>query len=247
MQKELFFSIVIPAHNEELYIENTLRHVLALEYPKESYEVIVVENASTDNTYERARNFLADNVHVHKIPDAGVSRARNFGASVANKDADWIFFLDADTYPEPPFLRSLANFLHAHANHGYVVGAAELRPVRSSFFMNTLYWFSNTGMRLTKVANGSALFVKRSLMEVISFDEEVAVGEDELFTKKVETIGLFFFFGTNLVHTSTRRFENGGWQKIPAWVGIWIFAMILPHHGESFATFQRRLKYEVVR
>jgi glycosyltransferase involved in cell wall biosynthesis len=246
MRKDLFFSIVIPAHNEEKYIENTLRHLEALEYPNELYEVIVVENASVDKTYEKANAFASDQFHVFSISEPGVSNARNFGGSKANKDADWIFFLDADTFPDPPFLRSLSNFLQAHGNYGYVIGAAELQPLNNSFLFKLMYLFSNFGLRFARVANGSALFVKRQVLDTLSFDTEVAVGEDELFTRKVQTLVSFFFFSTDLIHTSTRRFENGGWKKIPVWVGIWLFAMI-GSHAKSFASFQRRLKYEVVR
>jgi len=186
-------------------------------------------------------------IHVYKVSEPGVSRARNFGASKARTDADWIFFLDADTFPEPKFLRSLSDFLYAHANSGYVIGTAQLKPLRASFFTTTLYCFSNLGLRLTRVANGSALAVKRSVLESVSFDEQVAVGEDELFARKVREHGKFFFFPTKLLYTSTRRFENGGWRKIPVWVGIWLFAIVVPYHGKLTSAFQRRLKYEVVR
>ena len=246
MRKDLFFSIVIPAHNEEKYIENTLRHLEALEYPNESYEIIVVENASTDKTFEKANAFASEQFHIFSISEPGVSNARNVGATKVSPETDWIFFLDADTFPDPPFLRSLSNFLRAHTDKGYVIGAAELQPLRKSVLFKTMYWFSNAGLRFARVGNGSALFVKRPVLDTLFFDTDIAVGEDELFTRKVQTLGAFFFFSTDLIHTSTRRFENGGWKKIPVWVGIWIFAMI-GSHAKSFASFQRRLKYEVVR
>ena len=55
--KNLFFSIIIPSHNEEKYITQTLEHIKALDYPKDKLEVFVIENGSSDNTYFVAKNF----------------------------------------------------------------------------------------------------------------------------------------------------------------------------------------------
>ncbi|MHA1885615.1 MAG: glycosyltransferase [Promethearchaeota archaeon] len=52
-----YFSIILPAHNEESVIEETLRHVFKIKYPSELFEVIVVNDGSTDNTESVVRNF----------------------------------------------------------------------------------------------------------------------------------------------------------------------------------------------
>ena len=49
------FSIVIPAHDEEKYIEKTLKYALSQKYPKNKYEVIVVENGSKDKTLSKIK------------------------------------------------------------------------------------------------------------------------------------------------------------------------------------------------
>src|SRR6185437_12801457 len=111
MQPPLFFSIVVPTHNEENYIEETLRYLAALDYPKDRYEVLVIENASTDKTLEKAMAFEDSHIHIYSYAHKGVSFARNRGAERARPESNWVIFLDADTLLAPPFLRELNAFL----------------------------------------------------------------------------------------------------------------------------------------
>src|SRR5262245_41144019 len=111
MDRTLFFSIVVPTHNEEKYIERTLHHLAALEYPKDRYEVFVIENGSTDKTLEKALPFEDSHIHIISYEQRGVSFARNRGVDHARPDGDWVVFLDADTILAPSFLRELNTFL----------------------------------------------------------------------------------------------------------------------------------------
>ena len=77
-------SIIIPAYNEEKYIEETLKTI-------NKGEIIVVCNACTDNTAEIARKYTNK---VIELPVKGVSRARNIGAQFASNNR--LIFLDAD-------------------------------------------------------------------------------------------------------------------------------------------------------
>ena len=247
MKKDLFFSIVVPAHNEEKYIEATLRHLQNLEYPNDAYEVLVVENGSDDQTFSKAKTFESEQFKIFSIKESGVSKARNFGITKINPKADWVFFLDADTFPESPFLMSLSRYLEAHKNFEYAVGTASLQPFPKSPAMNFVYGGTNFFFKLRSTPYGGALFVRRDLVQKAAFDEDLQMGEDETYTKQLLAFGKFFFFSTNLMYTSTRRYQNGGWKKIPAWIGLWLFAMIQPHHAESAPSFRRRLKYKAVR
>ena len=48
----LFFSLVIPAHNEQGYIDKAIQSIIQVDYPKEKLEVIIIENGSEDKTDE---------------------------------------------------------------------------------------------------------------------------------------------------------------------------------------------------
>ncbi|HNT89861.1 MAG TPA: glycosyltransferase family A protein, partial [Candidatus Hydrogenedentes bacterium] len=94
------FSVVIPAHNEEAVIALCLRSLEAMDYPRERYEVIVVDDASTDRTAEIAREFGA-RVITEKC--ASIAAVRNRGAREARGEI--IAHLDADMIVDPLWLK----------------------------------------------------------------------------------------------------------------------------------------------
>src|SRR5580698_1509778 len=87
--EQLFFSFVIPAHNEEKYIENTLEHLRRMDYPADKFEVIVVENGSTDRTLELAKRFQSSGFST-LLSGKGVSRARNVGIDHLSPKSNWV-------------------------------------------------------------------------------------------------------------------------------------------------------------
>lgn len=95
-------SIIVPLYNKSKYLPSTLDSVLWQEY--EDYEVIVVNDGSTDDSLIIAKNYAKkDNrIHVIDIPNGGVSNARNIGLSYAQ--GKWIQFLDGDDRIEKAYL-----------------------------------------------------------------------------------------------------------------------------------------------
>jgi glycosyltransferase involved in cell wall biosynthesis len=260
--RPIFFSIVVPAHNEEGYIEATLARLHSLEYPKELYEVVVVENGSTDDTLVAAKKFESENVRVFSCTETGVSKARNFGSrqlrTVSGADAhliaeSWVLFLDADILLDPSFLIKISAFLQENLNKNFkakkhfVAGTCALMPHPPTLSMHIMYFVANFTFRITGATYAGALFVKREYLSKISFDELLQVGEDESIAKELRREGKIFFYWSDMVHSSTRRFQNGGAKKIPVWVGMWIFAMIAPYHARITTALQRRFKYKVAR
>ena len=73
------FSIIIPAYNVENYISRAFDSILSQGLPKSEYEIIVVDDGSTDNTHEIIEKYLSksDNIHLYTIPNSGPSVARN--------------------------------------------------------------------------------------------------------------------------------------------------------------------------
>ena len=95
-------SVVVPARNEEPRIERCLRALLAQDYPRELYEVIVVDDGSQDRTAEVAAGL---GVTVLRQPPSGGAVARNLG--VAHARGEVVAFTDADCVPECSWLRHL--------------------------------------------------------------------------------------------------------------------------------------------
>ena len=95
-------SVVIPARNEEAYLPSALEAVLAQTLPP--FEVIVVDNASTDRTREVAEALGARVVFCGR---RGVAYARQAGLLAAR--GEWVAMTDADSLPTPRWLERLAH------------------------------------------------------------------------------------------------------------------------------------------
>lgn len=93
----ILFSVIIPAHNVENFIESSVNSILSQDFPKEKYEIIVIDDCSTDNTYETLKNAYGNHKNITIIRHQKNKRqggSRNTGVKIAK--GDWIFFLDAD-------------------------------------------------------------------------------------------------------------------------------------------------------
>ena len=77
------YSVVIPLYNKEHYIAGTLRSVLTQTFP--DYEVIVVDDGSTDNSLQACKTVQSDKIRIVQQANQGVSAARNKGIELAEQ------------------------------------------------------------------------------------------------------------------------------------------------------------------
>ncbi len=98
-------SLIVPAYNEGPVIQPAMRALLAMDYP--NYEVIVVDDGSTDDTYEKAlevaRKSLEVEVRVITKRNGGKADALNTGISLAR--GEFVLNMDGDTKLSPNTLR----------------------------------------------------------------------------------------------------------------------------------------------
>ncbi len=107
-------SFIIPAHNEESHVGECVAAVFAAaKATGEPFEVIVVDNASTDRTAEIAANHGAT---VLKVAHRQIAAARNAGARTAL--GEMLFFVDADTFANPRAVRACVGALQGGAVGG---------------------------------------------------------------------------------------------------------------------------------
>jgi len=103
-----FLSILIAAYNEEAGIRDKLEKTLAMDYPHDQMEIIVLSDASTDRTDEIVRSFADPRVRLlHVRGRKGKTNAQNEGAKVARGEV--LVFSDATTTYHPEALRYLAS------------------------------------------------------------------------------------------------------------------------------------------
>jgi len=119
------FSIIIPTYNRGYYIEKTINSFIELNYPKDKYEIIIVDNNSTDNTKTIINNLILLNPHttikyfVEK--KQGSHFARNFGSKVAN--FEYLYFTDDDMLIDPNCLVEFNKLYNFNSNISVFTGS----------------------------------------------------------------------------------------------------------------------------
>jgi len=209
-------SVIIPCYNAAHCISNTLDSALAQNY--KNFEIIVVDDGSSDNTAEMIKSKIASTENGQRIKlvqqkNAGVSVARNVG--VANASGTYLAFLDADDLWHEEKLATHIRFMTDNPEVGisfarirFMSSAGEILKRTSSLPLgeqNAAALFAENPTTTT-----SNLFVRRSVFEQLGgFDESMSFAEDQEFLIRVlhETVHKVSGIDTILVYY--RASENG--------------------------------------
>lgn len=174
-----FVSIIIPAYNEENKIIKTLENIVDID---EINEILVVDDGSSDNTFEFAKKVKSEKIKLHKLEkNSGKGYALNFGLKNIDKNSEIIGFLDADLGETSSEVIKLINpILENKAD----VTIAKFPPAKKKGglgFVKNLAKnsvFEMTGVELTSTLSGQRIFKKEVLdkFEEIPFGYGVEVG-----------------------------------------------------------------------
>jgi glycosyltransferase involved in cell wall biosynthesis len=173
------FSVVIPTFNRAPLVGEAVRSVLA--QTCQAFEVIVVDDGSTDDTLQALSTF-GDRIRLLRQDNRGVSAARNAGARVAT--GCWIAVLDSDDLWLPQRLERIAQFAQRHADVGAIVTGRRIvradgspTPKTKLHPRHAVPRFDGAGI-LRGVDCGSGA-VRRDLFELVDgYDEQIRAGED---------------------------------------------------------------------
>ncbi len=210
-------SVVIPAYNEEDYIETCLK---SLRNQKTSvpYEIIVCDNNSTDRTVEIAKKYADKVVHEER---QGIGYARNKGVSASV--GEYIVNTDADTVFAPNFIDEVYKVFiedkyvaFACGNWDYYKGDSKLVKllVRLSSSIFQLYE-KIVVLKNTASLPGWSLCTPRWVFDKVGgFDTRRGVLEDVIYSYKVEAFGKKGYFPEIEVHSSVRRFVSNFFKSI---------------------------------
>ena len=189
------FSVIIPLYNKAPYIRKALESVLAQTYT--DYELIIVDDGSTDGSAEIAEAFLQDLAsrlsplafRLLKQKNAGVSAARNNGFSVSS--AEYLAFLDADDWWEPTYLERMAQLIADYPDAGlYASNYIYYKPGKTHVALNIptgyinypkAYYESNA----MPVWTGAAMIPRKVYDEMGGFPLGIKLGEDFLLWSKI--------------------------------------------------------------
>lgn len=172
-------SVVIPLYNKEKSIAKTLESVLAQSYT--DYEVIVVDDGSTDKSREVVEPFIIDDLRFKILtkPNGGVSSARNFG--IEKSRGDYAAFLDGDDLWDKDFLKEMVLLIQDYPGKSiYGLGCAQIykdeipAENENTYFRGVTEWNWNT----MAYSGSSACVNKQDAIEVGLFDTRMTHGED---------------------------------------------------------------------
>ncbi len=206
-----YFSIIIPAHNEERNIGKLLDTLAKQSY--HGFEVIVSDSNSEDETCKVVEEYKKrlPSLILSEDKTANVSVARNNGASYAK--GMWLIFLDADVYIEEHFLKAIMR--HIQTDHPGMM-AVWNRPSPASWRGRLIFGLMNRVVQMVQsihpAANGPCIIMKKELfVKVQGFDETIFFGEDYDIVKRAHKTGAVMkIYKRPLLFVSTRRFEKEG-------------------------------------
>lgn len=220
-------SVMVPAHNEARVIVRTAEALLRLDYPKDKYEVIIINDNSSDESAalleeirrkNPERKFKVINTDA-QTGGKGKSNALNIGYRECT--GEYIAIYDADNTPEPPALRRLASAIIKDDSLGAVIGKFRTRNRNASLltrFINietlAFQWMAQAGRwTLFKLCTipGTNFIIRRTILDAIGGWDVKAVAEDTEISFRIYMMGYRIRFVPQAVT----------WEQEPQTIPVW--------------------------
>lgn len=209
-------SVIIPTYNCTEYISNAINSVLSQTY--KNYEIIVIDDGSTDNTKDKLIPFISEEkIKYFYIKNSGPAKARNVG--IKKSKGDYIAFLDSDDLWLPDKLMLQIDFLDrssdievVHCDLEFFNKDKILHDVinKDKLILDGLIF--NDCLLLRSLVFLSSLLVKRSILDTVGlFDESLYTAEDVNLILRIAKKHKFGYI--NKVLLKRRIHENNLSQK----------------------------------
>ena len=209
-----FISIIIPARNEEENINKCIESFAKQNYPKDKFEIIVINDNSTDKTLEIIENLAKIYKNIKPIDSpilpknwSGKNHACYIGYLNINRDSEYLCFIDADTYANSnKVLEDTMNFsLNKNLDLLSFSPMQSLISIEEKLFLPAIFLgiagnininFINNQNKKEVVANGQFMLFKREIYEKIGTHETIKniINEDITFARIIKKSGLKLFF-----------------------------------------------------
>lgn len=236
-----FVSVIVGIRNEEKFIEECIESLLNLDYPKDSYEIIIVDGMSTDKTCDLVQKYP---VKLLLNERKNVAAARNLG--VKNARGELIAFTDGDCKVDPLWLKTLVREMQASPEDVVCFGGPNLifdtDPVFGRVVGYAQESFLGSGgsaqsKNSTKkhyvgsLPNCNAMYKKAAIQEVGGFDERFVVGQDGDLNYRIGKKGNKFLYIPNAQVLHHRRGTLKSFSVRMFKYGMWM-AELFKKHGE---------------
>ena len=190
LEPSLSISIIVCARNEEHNIEACLKSLIALDYPRELYQIIIVDDHSEDQTAEIVRSYSG--VQLLRLSDklkgkrTGSYKKQGIKYGIENSTGDWIVTTDADCVVNPSWLRSILS-LQKESDCDFIAGPVMIKNQNTIWgrfealdFMGMM-GLTGAGINSEKwfLANGANMAFSRSCFNQLEvYRENYASGDD---------------------------------------------------------------------
>jgi glycosyltransferase involved in cell wall biosynthesis len=206
-------SFIVPNHNEEALLGRTLSAIHeSVRASREPYEIVVVNDASTDRTGEIA---VEHGVQVISVSHRQIAATRNAGAAATTGDI--LIFVDADTTVAESALRAAIEALR----HGAVGGGASVRfdEGRLPIYARVLEFLLPPVLRILRLAPGCFIFCTRqAYLAADGFDEALYVTEEVDFAQRLKRQGRFVILREFVITSARKLRTRSAFQLL--WVGL---------------------------
>lgn len=208
------FSVVIPTYNRATFIVATIQSVLEQTYPH--YEIIVVDNCSTDNTDAVLQPFIsADQIrYIKHEQNYERARSRNTGMNAAR--GDFVTFLDSDDFMYPQNLADAADFIGTHPDVKCFHNLFELIDADRNVIYR--YKFPSLKNQIKAISQGNFMscigdFIHREIYQRYTFDTrpDITGSEDWDFWLRVladHQVGRIEKINSGVLHHAGRSINN---------------------------------------
>jgi glycosyltransferase involved in cell wall biosynthesis len=192
----MLVTVIITAHNYARYVERAIRSVMSQSLDRASFEIILVDDASTDETPRILENY-SDEIRMFRMEkNVGLAEARNFGIRKAR--GMYVVFLDADDYFQMDILKTQSVFL----NENNRLDAVAVDYYLVNEFGDHMEWVSAA----EKPIACGIMFRKDRLFDVGLYDTTFRAREDE--DMRIRFLKQFNIYNIILPLYRYRRHDN---------------------------------------
>lgn len=189
MENTLLISIIVPVYNRAHLVPVAIQSVL--NQTEINWELIIVDDCSTDNIMGVISEYKDERIKFHKLPvNKGNAGARNEGVKKAA--GDYIFFLDSDDEMYPGAFKCFLEEYEKNLKIDFAFGGYRVHN-NAKDTSEDIFWIPKENIpfiRELKIGTGCGLFVKRSLFkEVGLFDEDLRVAVDTDWLIRLDNCG----------------------------------------------------------
>lgn len=198
--EKILISVVVPAFNEEKNITSCLKALKKQNFSKQNYEIIVVNNASTDKTGE-----IADKIGVKVVfePQKGLTFALKKGFDSSR--GQMIAVTDADTIVPPDWLEKMADTFQKNSSLVSLSGRISFQP--KNFLILVAELTMNVFSLLSHSGFGCNFAFKKEIYHKIGLSENHLSWETD-FSTRAKSYGQTAFLWGNPVLTSSRHYRG---------------------------------------